>query len=563
MGDALLSGVSGLVAFQQMLDVTGSNLANINTTAFKSSTVSFEDMLSQTIQSAEAPSEATGGTDPVQIGSGVTVANISPNMSQGSLVSTGQPLDMAIEGAGYFVLNGGQGDVYTRAGSFSVDSQNYLVDPATGYRVQRTGSEGFGQTNNDNNIQIPYDTSLPAEASSTITMTGNLADDDSQPTTNVLTSGTAWTVASGATAGDTTLLTDITGSTVAAGDTISITGTTCDDKYAGTAAAGATFTVAADSTVGDLLTAINTAFPGSTATINDGNIVLTDNAAGYSQTSLSLSYTPNASSNPTGKFPTSDFDITQAGGQDTCNITVPVVDAQGVTHTLSGTFVQTDTPNQWDFVVTSVTGGVQLSTQRIDGISFRPDGSFGGMVPVTGADGTQTTDVLTLGMTSSNNSSPQMLTLNMGTVGGFSGLTQTGGDNASSGSTVTGTANGYASGTLSSMSVSSAGVLVGVFTNGQKVNLATLQMATFQNPSGLNSVGNNYYETSANSGDPLNTQAQSDGAGSIVGGSLEQSNVDTATEFVNLIQAQNGYAANARTISVADQMLTDLTNLIR
>jgi flagellar hook protein FlgE len=106
-------------------------------------------------------------------------------------------------------------------------------------------------------------------------------------------------------------------------------------------------------------------------------------------------------------------------------------------------------------------------------------------------------------------------------------------------------------------------VLVGVFTNGQKVNLATLQMATFQNPSGLNSVGNNYYETSANSGDPLNTQAQSDGAGSIVGGSLEQSNVDTATEFVNLIQAQNGYAANARTISVADQMLTDLTNLIR
>jgi flagellar hook protein FlgE len=566
MGDALLSGVSGLVAYQKMLDVTGSNLANVNTTAYKASSVTFADMLGETMRSAEAPSASTGGTNPVEIGSGVSVANINLNMSQGSLVSTGQPLDMAIEGAGYFVLNDGQKDVYTRAGSFSVDSQNYLVDPATGYRVQRTGtdgvSEGF-QSADDSGIRIPYDVSLPAKPTSAISMTGNLIAGNNDPTTNVLTSDTAWTVAGGAAAGDSTLLTDITGSTAAAGDTITITGTTCADAYAGGAAAGTTFTIGADSTVGDLLTAINTAFPGSTATMNNGNIVLTDNASGYSQTSLNMTYTPDPVGNPTGTFAPTNFDVTTAGGADTCPVSLSVVDAQGVTHNLAGTFVRTNTANQWDLVVTPTAGDVQLSETRIDGISFRPDGSFGGLVPVTGPDGTQSTGSLTLGLTYPGNaSSQQTVTLSMGTVGGFAGLSQVGGTSGQT-SAVTPTEDGYASGTLSSMSVTSNGVLVGIFTDAQKVNLASIKMATFQNPAGLDSIGNNYFDTSANSGNALDTQAQSGGAGSIVGGSLETSNVDTATEFVNLIQAQNGYAANARTISVANQMLTDLTNLIR
>ena len=96
-----------------------------------------------------------------------------------------------------------------------------------------------------------------------------------------------------------------------------------------------------------------------------------------------------------------------------------------------------------------------------------------------------------------------------------------------------------------------------------KKNIATLQVALFQNTSGLESLGSSYFTSSANSGEAVVTQAVSGGAGSIHGGSLEKSNADVATEFVNMIQAQNGYQANARTIKVANDILRELTNLIR
>ena len=141
MSFALSSGVTGLQAHQQMLDVAGNNLANVNTTAFKSSRILFSELLSETIRKASQPTTTTGGTNPVQMGSGVGVSGIVPNMSQGNIVNTGNPLDMAIEGEGYFVLSDGQQNVYTRAGAFAVDQASMLVDPATGYRVQRIGQK--------------------------------------------------------------------------------------------------------------------------------------------------------------------------------------------------------------------------------------------------------------------------------------------------------------------------------------------------------------------------------------------------------------------------------------
>ncbi|KKK94619.1 hypothetical protein LCGC14_2681040 [marine sediment metagenome] len=134
MGNALLSAVSGLSAHQTMLDVAGDNLANVNTTAFKASRVTFSELLSETVRDASQPSATSGGTNPMQIGSGVQVASVDRNMSEGSVINTGQPLDMAIEGAGYFVLNDGQTDVYTRVGAFGTDSQYNLIDPGTGNR---------------------------------------------------------------------------------------------------------------------------------------------------------------------------------------------------------------------------------------------------------------------------------------------------------------------------------------------------------------------------------------------------------------------------------------------
>ena len=100
MSYALSSGVTGLQAHQQMLDVAGNNLANVNTTAFKASRIGFAELLSQTLAQASQPTDRVGGTNPQQMGSGVGVASITPNMTQGSIVNTGNPLDVAIEGAG-------------------------------------------------------------------------------------------------------------------------------------------------------------------------------------------------------------------------------------------------------------------------------------------------------------------------------------------------------------------------------------------------------------------------------------------------------------------------------
>ena len=105
MGSALSAGVSGLKAFQTMLDVAGNNLANVETTGFKGSTVTFAELLSQTIRQASGPSGSLGGVNPQQMGSGVTVATTVRDMSQGNIVSTGQDLDVAIDGGGYFVVN--------------------------------------------------------------------------------------------------------------------------------------------------------------------------------------------------------------------------------------------------------------------------------------------------------------------------------------------------------------------------------------------------------------------------------------------------------------------------
>ena len=147
----------------------------------------------------------------------------------------------------------------------------------------------------------------------------------------------------------------------------------------------------------------------------------------------------------------------------------------------------------------------------------------------------------------------------MGTAGQLNGLTQFAGNSTA----VAREQDGYEAGQLSNISVDNEGILIGVFSNGIKKNIAALQIALFQNTSALESMGNGYFNFSANSGEAVATQAMTGGAGSIHGGSLEKSNADVATEFVNMIQAQNGFQANARTIRVANDILKELTNLIR
>jgi flagellar hook protein FlgE len=509
-------------------------------------------MLSETIKEASQPTTAIGGTNPQQIGSGVKLSTVDRNMSQGSLINTGKPLDMAIEGEGYFVLNDGERDIYTRVGTFSVDSQYYLVDSGSGYRVQRVGNEGvaegFQEMANDS-IRIPYDMALPAKATGNINFGGNLtANPDIAPTTNELSSGITYT-SGDSPASEETLIVDLDQAESFSG-TLLINGTKPD----GTEITEASLVVDDDTSVGDLIDAINTAFTdaGCTARLQNGQIMLKDDEAGYSQTIMTLTIQDGASG--TLELP-KNFKILTPGGEALRNTNLTIFDSQGISHTLSASFVKTDAANgnTWDMVISSVTGNVQLIDRRVKGITFKSDGSYGGLDADIGDTAT-----VQLGF-AYDDYATKTITLDFGTVSDFDGLTQFGGA-----STVSPTGqDGYASGVLSSLSVTREGVLVGVFTNGIRKDIAAIRVATFQNPSGLESIGNNFLTASANSGEPVPTKGLSGGAGAIHGGTLEGSNVEVAAEFVNLIQAQNGYMANARTIRVTNDMLRELTGLIR
>ena len=553
MSFALSAGVTGLQAHQKMLDIAGNNLANVNTTAFKSSRITFSELLNETIKKASQPTSGVGGTNPQQIGSGVGVAGITPNMLQGNIINTGNPLDLAVEGEGYFVLGDGQQNVYTRGGSFAVDADSNLIDPSTGYHVQRIGSEGEidgFQTTGTSEIHVPYDVAMPAKDTSEIVVSGNLSADaiSSVTRTQVITSNLAYTYNDGTAATDATQLDELDqlNGAFAAG-TITIDGY---DKDGTAFDSGLNLAVVGTTTLGEIITHLNTnVLDGSTASLINGQIRITDNTSGYSKTDMALSYDNDSLLTP------GYFEISTVGGEESKNINITVFDSQGGKHVLSGAFVRTDTPNTWDMVLTSITGEIDdmtMANRRIEGITFNAgDGSYAGISDTDTSDFTITF--------AHDTSSPQTILLNLGTQGKLDGLTQFAGNSTA----VAREQDGYAAGRLSAVSVNNEGILIGAFSNGIKKNIATIEVALFQNTSGLERVGNGYFIPSANSGEAIATQAMTGGAGSIHGGALEKSNADVATEFVNMIQAQNGFQANSRTIKVANDILRELTSLIR
>ena len=164
MGSSMNSAVSGLRAHQQMLDVVGNNIANVNTPGYKAGRTTFSDILSQTVAGATAPSASLGGTDPQQVGLGVRTGAITNLFTQGGILTTNKPTDLAIQGEGFFVLSDGSTNYFTRAGAFEVDAVGDLVDSVTGYRVQ--GAAG--------DINISPSATSPPVATSTATFVGNL-----------------------------------------------------------------------------------------------------------------------------------------------------------------------------------------------------------------------------------------------------------------------------------------------------------------------------------------------------------------------------------------------------
>ncbi len=612
----MYSAISGMQADSSWLDVIGNNIANSNTTAYKASAVSFADSLSQTLSTGTGDNSANelGGVDPKQVGTGTRVQAITANWTEGTIQQTGVATDVAISGNGFLISKQGADTFLTRAGNLTFDSTGNLVD-ANGGLIQgytaaieqtKTTIEAAALAANDlivtksayvlndldtsaiSNININPNMTIPPAATTTMTFTGNL-DAAQQAGTAALTTnnngGVLQQVIAGAPAQN-ILPTGLAGVTYRAADTalnangefvqaanLSIVAngplpvvTGGVDLAAVVAGDTGTYAWEQQPPVTPALTSQQTVYDSNgnarTVTIqmyqvNDLGQAGVNAAAGPSQT----------------MYAWYAFDTTNGAA-------VSTADLVGGTGIIEG---QLGAAAPGDPGYNRGTAGNQYAG---DFLFFNTDGSLAstGGAGVAGAvAGTQTLPDIYLPPVNPTQVSPipsigaeiDQVTLNFGTagvlgVGQRNGLT---GDAEGTTEPINGintyvpdshatvVQNGFADGTLTGIAFDATGKIQGSFSNGQTIALAQVAMATVENEGGLQSVGNNYYQTSINSGAETIGLAGSNGAGTIEGASLEGSNVNLTTELSNMIIAQRGFEVNARVITVESQNLQTLTQL--
>jgi flagellar hook protein FlgE len=174
---SLFAGVSALRNHQTMMDVIGNNISNINTIGFKAGRATFAEMYAQTIQSASRPTDTTGGSNPMQVGLGMSISTVDTLFNQGSIESTTNPFDMAIRGSSLFVVNQGGQTLYTRAGNFGIDATGKVVSGSSGAVLQGKMADANGVIPSGNTLQdiiINRDIKSPAKATTYIRYSGNL-----------------------------------------------------------------------------------------------------------------------------------------------------------------------------------------------------------------------------------------------------------------------------------------------------------------------------------------------------------------------------------------------------
>ncbi|NND98984.1 MAG: flagellar hook-basal body complex protein [Pirellulaceae bacterium] len=547
MTRALMTGITGLRTHQQQLDVVANNLANMNTVGYKAQTTTFSDLMYNSVRGGSGPNDSNGGVNPQAIGSGVQTAQIAKRFTQGTLQSTGETLDFAIQGEGFFTLEGQSGEnVFTRAGSFAVDASGRLVDPATGARVQRfgttgepaTGRVGF-QSPGDNSIVVPLGAPVAGEATRDLDFKGNLPSDAKPPTAEILSSFTGFSTTTGP-ADASTLLDDLlmNQTDYVAGDVIELDGTNPDGTpFSGTFAAE-------NATMGDLVNELNSIMTGATASLgSDGTLTVTADDTGEAFLSLVIK---DASANvgSSNFFANSLVVTTEGNDGDTFELSTEIYDPRGANHRISFEFQKTST-NTWDVVADINADSGTLLDATVLNVTFNEDGTFA----LVGADGS---DDANIDIQFSSIDSPQTIALDFQQLNHLATEFSLSQDQ-----------NGYPPGTLVSVAMSSTGELGGLASNGRTIPLAQLAMATFSNVKGLDALGGNFYQETMNSGVASIGEGLSGTRGQVIAGQLESSNVDIAQEFTQLIVAQRGFSANARTITVANELLEELTNIIR
>jgi flagellar hook protein FlgE len=541
--NSLFDGVSGMRNLQSMMDVIGNNIANVDTIGFKGSRVTFSDTFNQFIQAGTNPTATTGGTNSFQIGLGSKINSIDKNWNQGTFEQTGNTTDLALQGPGLFILKSNGQNFYTRAGSFIFDAEGKLVNPQNGAVVQgKVAVDGVIPSGNTiQDIKIDKNLKIPAIKTSDTTWGGNLQSSSTNTQTqNIVQSGTIIPAA--------TYPTDSTKDCTIYdknGNPLTLT-----VKYSETAANtyNIDYKISSGSTV---IRDFTPASPLATGvTINSTNgpgsytiPAITTTSGGLSIDTGDISL--DATAVRTGSDNTLSYIVDDNRTPTIVNGSVSVYDSLGNPHTLSVQFTKTDLNTwRWNAAIPATDGTLSNNTGTI---TFDANGQIQTMSP----------NPAILSYAPSGGAESQTIQLDFGS--GTSGITQ----NSLSSQVSALTQNGSASASLSNINIDQYGNIEGIFSNGQSQDLAQVMVATFANNNGLVSVGDNMYTVAANSGDPIVGDPGESTATTMQSGALEQSNVDLAKEFTNMIVAQRGFEANAHVITTSDTLLQDITNLIR
>ncbi len=541
---SLYSGVSSLRNHQMKMDVLGNNIANINTIGYKGGRINFSESLNQTLATAQ-PGLGTGYVNPMQVGLGMKTVSIQNNFSQGSLENTGVQTDLALEGDGFFVLQGSTGRLFTRAGQFYFNAEGKLVNQrglaVQGWAInETTTTNGFGPGNLSD---VVIDPNMISEAQETgnVYLSGNL-NAGLETTTEVWTMSNAFTDG-GVNATAATAINDLdqVSTPLVDGDTIIISGTDSDGT-----AISATYTYSAGDTLQDLLDAINAAYSGSQATISGGKIVLTDSTEGDSSTTISLA---NGSAN-TGSINLPPFENTVKGVTAKARTSVLVYDSLGGSHNLIVEFSKTSTDGEWTWEA-SLSGGETITSGATGRATFDSSGNLtsflfdGGVSEITIDPG--------------NGADTMNINLHAESTGDYAGLSQY--DSLSTLSVRD--QDGRATGELIGITISPEGLISGTFSNGEIDPIAKLAVALFPNNGGLNDLGDSMYQESLASGTVHIKELEDGDATTIISGALEMSNVDLSEQFTEMITTQRGFQAAAKVITTSDQILDELLRLKR
>ena len=545
---SMYSAVSGLKTHQTRMDVIGNNIANVNTVAFKSSSVTFSDILYQTTSNASGANATTGtgGVNAKQIGLGTTAAATKVSItSAGASETTGNPFDIRLtdkNSTNFFIVNNGSENVFTRSGSFYVDGSGNLCMSSTGYTVMGWQvDETTGEIRKDtvSALRIMQEKNLTSapEATTQATIAGVLDENDTDVKND---------------AGRVMNLNfyDNLGYQYTAKFAIKSTGT--DGKYT------VELTSVLDSNNQNIIKnltkqEISQIFGDYQADATLGQYGL---AKGVKFDAANNRYEKDGK-----KYQVSaDSTVFQEVGNPTNTVSITEI-FSGITTTMANDIKDKTSKTNVEFDTATGQATVKGEKTSYDLVFDTSTGKFasiGGDTPSKMLN----MSVLSSGLLNRNGNF-QNITVDFSQCLNY----ENGGKStigADAGATDGKTGKGRKLGAMTGISIDTSGRIYGTYDNGNTELLGQIAVAQFSNASGLEKVGESCYRTTLNSGefDGIGVEISADGS-SMTTGELEMSNVDLSSEFTSMITTQRGFQANSRVITTSDTLLEELVNLKR